>query len=124
MNGDQPLPSKARHFIDNILQEEGSLTISAISLWEISMLYTRNRILLNQPCLSWIQHSLQAPGISLSELTPEIIVDSCSLPNTFHGDPADRLIIATSRILNIPLMTRNKQILAYGRKGFVHCIEA
>lgn len=107
-----------------ILQEEGSITISTITLWEIGMLYSRKRILLNQPCLSWIQHSLQAPGIYLSELTPEIVVDSCSLPNSFHGDPADRLIIATSRILNIPLMTRDKQILAYGQEGFLQCIEA
>ena len=124
INGDEFLSSKARRHIENVLEKEGGIAISAISLWEISMLNSRKRILLNQPCLNWISHSLQAPGIYLSELTPEIAVDSCTLPNKFHGDPADRMIIATARILDVPLMTRDEKILTYSQQGFVRCIKA
>lgn len=123
INGDQTLSSKTRDHIETTIQKEGSIAISAISLWEISMLYSRKKILLNQPCLNWIQHSLQAPGIYLMELTPEIVVDSCSLPNDFHGDPADRIITSTARILGVPLMTRDQKILNYGQLGFLECIE-
>jgi PIN domain nuclease of toxin-antitoxin system len=33
-----------------------------------------------------------------------------SLPDTFHQDPADRLIIATARSLKIPLATQDRKI--------------
>jgi PIN domain nuclease of toxin-antitoxin system len=124
INGDKTLSSNTQHYIETTIEAEGSIAISAISLWEISTLYSRKKILLNQPCLNWIQHSLQAPGIYLMELTPEIVVDSCSLPNNFHGDPADRIITSTARILGVPLVTRDQKILSYGQQGFVGCIEA
>ena len=41
--------------------------------------------------------ALIAPGISLVALEPEIAVASTRLPGDFHGDPADRLIVATAR---------------------------
>ena len=122
MNGDNSLSAKARVLIERVVEEEGSIALSAISLWEISMLYAKKRIVLNQPCLNWMTHSLQAPGIHLSELTPEIADDSCALANNFHGDPADRIIVATARILDIPLMTRDEKILAYSQEGFVQCL--
>jgi len=46
-------------------------------------------------------------------LTPEIIVESTQLPGEFHRDPADQLIVATSRILNIPLVTMDHAIRNY-----------
>ncbi|MBI2707948.1 MAG: type II toxin-antitoxin system VapC family toxin [Proteobacteria bacterium] len=124
MNGDKSLSSDSQNQIEKVVAEEGGIGISAISLWEIGTLYSRNKILLNQPCLSWLTHSLQAPGIHLIELTPEIAVESCSLPNEFHGDPADRIIVATSRILDAPLLTRDQKILTYGKGGFVKSIRA
>lgn len=124
INGDKTLSSNTRNYIETTIENEGSIAISAISLWEVGMLYSRQKILLNQPCLNWIQHSLKAPGIYLMELTPEIVVDSCSLPNDFHGDPADRIITSTARILNVPLMTRDQKILSYSQQGFLECIKA
>lgn len=123
MNGDESLSSTARLHIDRIVKEEGGIGISTISLWEISMLSARKRILLSQPILKWITHSLQAPGIYLFDLTPEVAVESCSLPNHFHGDPADRIIISTARILDVPLMTRDEKILAYNQEGFIRCLK-
>ena len=123
VNGSEEL-SKASQKTLTSAMHNNEAHLAAISLWEISMLYSRQKILLNQPCLNWIQHSLQAPGIYLMELTPEIVVDSCSLPNDFHGDPADRIITSTARILSVPLMTRDQKILNYGQQGFLECIKA
>jgi PIN domain nuclease of toxin-antitoxin system len=36
-----------------------------------------------------------------------------------HADPADRLIIAYARILDTPLITFDKEILKYAKKGYV-----
>ena len=46
-------------------------------------------------------------------LTPEVAVAACQLPGDFHRDPADELIVATARTLNLPLLTADAKILAY-----------
>jgi PIN domain nuclease of toxin-antitoxin system len=44
--------------------------------------------------------------VSLLHLTPQIIVESTQLPQPFHRDPADQLLVATAaRILQCPIMT-------------------
>ena len=123
LNGEATLSQKARDRIDLALNN-GSIGISAISLWEIAMLERKGRIILNQPCLNWIEKALDAPGIILCPLTPEIAVQSAALPGEFHGDPADRLIVATSRILGIPLVTRDQKILDYAKFEYLQCIKA
>src|SRR5688572_7550766 len=123
INGDKDLSSKGTEVILKNA-EDGSIALSAISLWEISMLYARRRILLNQPCLNWINRSLEAPGIVLCPLTPEIAVESSTLPGIFHGDPADRIIVATARVLSVPLVTKDQQILNYREESYLECIKA
>jgi PIN domain nuclease of toxin-antitoxin system len=124
INNSDELSQQTKRKIVKIVEDEGDIGISTISLWEISMLHSRNRILLNQPCLSWIKHSLQAPGIQVVDLSPEIVVDGYSLPNQFHGDPWDRIIVASARILDVPLMSRDERILDYSKEGFVKSIKA
>jgi len=83
------------------------------------MLEAKGRIRLSKDCLSWVHDALSSPGISLVPLTPEIAVESCRLPGTFHGDPADRILVATARLLGATLITRDTMILSYGRKNHV-----
>jgi PIN domain nuclease of toxin-antitoxin system len=93
------------------------LRISAISLWEVAMLESKGRIHMGMECLSWLNAALAAPGISLVPLTAEIAVCSCTLPGEFHGDPADRIIVATAQIMGARLVTRDANILCYSRQG-------
>jgi PIN domain nuclease of toxin-antitoxin system len=51
--------------------------------------------------------------VTLINLTPEIVVESTMLPRPFHRDPADQMIVATSRVLGIALLTMDAQVLAY-----------
>ena len=98
---------------------QGRIRVSAISVWEVAMLEAKGRIRLSKDCLSWVHDALASPGISLVPLTPEIAVESCRLPGTFHGDPADRILVATARLLGATLITRDTLILSYGRKKHV-----
>ena len=50
--------------------------------------------------------------INVAELSPEIAVESTQLIG-FHQDPADQIIVATSRILQMPLVTSDKRILDF-----------
>jgi PIN domain nuclease of toxin-antitoxin system len=55
---------------------------------------------------------------------PQIAVEACSLPEAFHRDPADRMIVATARVTSAVLMTRDRQILDYAARGHLTAIAA
>src|SRR5580704_8499947 len=94
----------------------GRLCLSVISVWEVAMLESKGRIELTLPCGLWVKQALAIPGLAVVPLTPEIAIESCNLPPPFHGDPADRLIVATARNMGARLLTRDRKIIEYGRK--------
>lgn len=89
----------------------GTAVISAISQWEVAMLAMKNRLRLLPDEASWFSANLEAP-VSLAPLTAEISMASCRLTD-FHGDPADRIIVATAMTLGIPLITADEQIIQW-----------
>lgn len=119
--GEAKLSSKKLSLIQTA-SETQNLYLSDICLWEISMLANKNRITLNQPVLTWIRTAVKLSSVHLIRLTPEISVESTELPGLFHGDPADRLIVATARVMNLTLMTRDEKILEYGSSKFVQVL--
>jgi PIN domain nuclease of toxin-antitoxin system len=62
----------------------------------------------------WIETSLQRPNVKLLPLTPQIAVLSTQLPGGFHGDPADRLIVASSLVHQSPLVSKDEKIQQWG----------
>jgi PIN domain nuclease of toxin-antitoxin system len=97
----------------------GDLLLSVISVWELGLLESKGRVELSTPCEQWVRDALAIPGLSVAPLTPEIALASSRLPEPFHGDPADRIIVATARALGARLVTRDSKILAYSRKRHV-----
>jgi|SRR5579862_1752795 len=118
VNGETTLTKATRQLIDNAAHE-GILYLAAISLWEISMLDKRKRIILEMPCLEWINKALELTHTQILSLTPSIAVESCYLPGDFHEDPADRLIVSTARVENLAILTRDTRILSYGQNKYV-----
>ena len=86
--------------------------ISAISCWELAKLVEKKRINFSIPSLAWIRRSLNEFNIRIADLSPEIAVESTVLRG-LNRDPADQIIVATSRILGMPLVTADKQILEF-----------
>ena len=86
--------------------------IAAISCWELAKLVEKKRIGFSIPALTWIRRSLNEFNIRVADLSPEIAVES-TLLHGFHSDPADQIIVATSRVLGMPLVTTDKRILKY-----------
>ena len=116
--GDPTLPAGARDAIE-AAAADGSVLVPAISVWEVALLESRGRIVLDRPRTQWVSEALAAPGLALAPLTPEVAVESCRLPAPFHDDPADRMIVATARAAGATLVTRDKRILDYGARGHV-----
>jgi len=104
--------------------EESLLRVSAISAWEVGMLEARGRLRFDVPCEEWVEKAFGLPGLSLMPLTPSICVRSSRLPGNLHGDPADRLIVATARELGALLLTRDEPILQYAAKGHLRASPA
>ena len=63
--------------------------------------------------------ALGPSGINLLPLELGIAVLSTQLPGSFHKDPADQIIVATSLLFDIPLATDDDKILSYPRVKFL-----
>lgn len=86
------------------------------------MLEAKGRIRLLPDCLSWVRRALAVPGFVLIPFSLEIAIESTRLPGALHGDPADRIIAATARVLNGTLVTKNKSLIAYGQTGAINVL--
>lgn len=71
---------------------------------------------------AWFARLLTLPGIRLVPLTPHAAIASSLLPGRLHGDPADRLLLATARETGATLVTRDRKILAYAQQGHVKAL--
>jgi len=108
-------PSSIRQ-LDQARRGDG-LIVSAISVWEIGMHATRGRIQLTVPLGTWVDKALSVPGIRLAPLDAAIAAESTQLPAEPQGDPADRFLIATARIMGVVLATRDERIIEYAKLG-------
>jgi PIN domain nuclease of toxin-antitoxin system len=72
-----------------------------------------NAIILPCSIQKWFNIALAQEGVLLLSITPKIAIDSYSLPGNFHKDPADRIIVSTARIYDVPLVSVDEKILAY-----------
>ncbi len=88
------------------------------------MLQAKGRIGLSLELEEWVRRGLSAPGVRLAELSPEVLVESTRLPGEVHGDPADRMLVATARRLGASLATRDGAILSYAGRGHLSVLDA
>lgn len=124
-NGD-PMAADVLAAISHAALADG-VFVSPASAWEVGLLSrVRND---KQPSvsflpdpLSWFARFMNGPGIKEAPLLPEIAIASSHLPEPLHGDPADRLIIATARHHQIPIITRDRKIIDYAALGHVGVI--
>ena len=123
MNGSGRLGPKARKAIQRSLAEEAVL-VSAISPWEVAMLVSKGRLVLDRDVGEWIEAALALPGMRLEPISPDVAVASTRLPGTLHADPADRLIAATARHHGSTLITADQLLLDYSKAGHIKALKA
>jgi len=103
----------------------GGVFVSPISAWEIGLLSraksSRAVAFLPDPT-TWFTRVMAAPGVRPAPFTAEIAIAASHLPEPLHGDPADRLLIATARHISMPIITRDSRILEYAGAGRVAAI--
>lgn len=74
----------------------------------------RGKIRFDRPYAVWLDEALLADQrIELLALTPRISVTSVEF-NWDHADPADRLIVASAKVHEAPLVTADECVTAAG----------
>jgi len=94
-------------------RDRHSMLISPLSIWEIGMLSEKGRIRLGMDPLDWVIQSLEATRFRVLPISPKIAIESARLPGHSHGDPVDRILIATAHEENAVLVTCDEKILSY-----------
>ena len=107
--GSNRLTVRERTALDR-LASRAALRVAAVSLWEAQMLHAKRRLTLDRPFDVWLRDAAAATVVEIAPLDVEVVVALNVLPATFHGDPADRLIVATARAQRIPLATHDRTI--------------
>jgi PIN domain nuclease of toxin-antitoxin system len=111
VHGDEHLSARQSELL---IENEGQgLGVSVISCWEVAKLVEYKRLILPCPVFDWFDQALAYPGVRLLDLTPRIAAESTQLPDDFHSDPADQLIVATARVYDSALLTADSKLLAY-----------
>ena len=122
---DLPIRPEAAIAVDRAAKV-GSLWVSVISAWEIAMLSrndeSRTGRLFAGDAEAWFERVLGAPGVRLATVGHKVAMASCLLPDLDHRDPADRLLIAQARDMDLTLVTRDRAILDYAAQGHVRAI--
>ena len=102
--------------------QRGDCWVSVISVWEVGMLAAKGRLTLSLSPEEWTKRALDTPGMSLAPLSREAAVESSFLPGPFHGDPADRLLVATARHLQARFATADDQVLQYAHRHHLNVL--
>lgn len=104
-------PSAAQKRVLARTSPDAPVLLSDISLWEIATLVSLGRLAVNVPLRDWLENAAAPPLVRRCGVSPAVAAGVAALPDDFHRDPADRIIVATAQVYGATLLTRDKRIL-------------
>lgn len=111
--GDRRLGVRERLSIDQ-MAATGNVAISWVSIWETEMLERKSRISLEPGIAEWLELATRPEVCTILPADVDVVLAQRRLPETFHTDPADRLIVATSLLSGYALSTHDQRIIEAG----------
>lgn len=106
-----------------LVDSSTEILVSAISTLEIARMASAGRLILTKELRHWVRdglRSLEARSVSVDH---DIAMESYRIPEPFHRDPADRLLVATARIEGCTLLTADRLILDYAHASSLNAKE-
>ena len=116
--GDSRLGPRAAGLIQEALPQEQA-SVSAISFWELAMRIQKGQMRFDRDIYEW-RDSLLRQGLVEIPLNGQVAARA-GLLSDMHGDPADRIIVATAQAGH-RLLTADDRILRWG--GALDCVDA
>ncbi len=92
---------------------ETSVLLSPISCAEVACAVERGRLELDRHWKLWFRHFVELNAWHSVDIDLAIIEEAYSLPEPFHRDPADRILVATARVMSCAVLTADRKILDY-----------
>jgi PIN domain nuclease of toxin-antitoxin system len=112
-------PSRLTRRVARTLEDgKNELWLSPISVWELSILADKGRVVLDSEVEEWIAEAQQQAPLKEAPITNEIALETGAfeLP---HRDPADRFLIATARVLDLTLVTADRRLIESKKCAFL-----
>jgi PIN domain nuclease of toxin-antitoxin system len=105
-------------------QAAGTIFVGTVSALEIAQKPAAGKFTLaeGRSARDWFEAALAAARFRHLPVTADLALAAYELPEPFHEDPADRLIVAMARRLKASVVTIDRRILAYGQQGHVRVL--
>lgn len=110
LSGDTSLSQRVRRIIEN---PDDVILVSIASLWEIAIKHSLGKLKLAQPFNELFPHQLSINNISLLDIQLRHVARISNL-EFHHRDPFDRLLAAQSLSEEIPILSSDEALDAYG----------
>jgi len=108
-------PGRLSKTASDAIESADVLAVAAISWFELAWLAANGRVVITVPLRSWLDR-LSEHVVTLP-IDPAIAAAAVALPNTFPGDPADRLIYATAIVRGLRLVTKDGRLREHPSPG-------
>ncbi len=118
----EDLSEAAVEAMDAAFSVSAPVYVSPITAWERGLLSAHGKLASPVQPLIWFERLVRDSKLAVAPLSPTILVESSFLPHPVHRDPADRIIIATARALDLTIVTRDRLILDYAAHGHVRAL--
>jgi PIN domain nuclease of toxin-antitoxin system len=105
-NGKLPQPMRKR------IEAASSVAVSAASVYEVALAVARNRLTLTLAMDDWLRDATEGADIAVAAIDSAIAKRAAQLPQV-HGDPLDRIIIATALVRNARLLSLDGKFGGY-----------
>jgi PIN domain nuclease of toxin-antitoxin system len=122
ISDDQPIADEAVDALHRAHAAGEFVYVSPATAWEIGLLVSRGKLTSPMSSQRWFQRLMQAPGMRLADMPPDILIASSFLPGAPPRDPADRILAATAREYGYRLVTRDGPLLVYASQGHLQVL--
>ena len=109
LEGNNLLANSRRQIITD---SQNEVFVSIASLWEMAIKISVGKLTLAKP-LGDVIKQIIIENIDILPISPEHTLHVSTLP-FHHRDPFDRIIIAQSKVGNLPIMTNDGEFINYG----------
>ena len=66
---------------------------------------------LQRPLREWLEAATAPPLVRRVAISPAVAAAVAALPESFHRDPADRIIVASAQIIGATVLTHDRRII-------------
>lgn len=109
---DRLSPAAAKR-IDVAWERSEPLLVSALTVWKLAVMETRGRLSFTIPLTDWIEQAKRVPHLQFVPVDDAVALEAMRLPEEFHGNPVDRMIVALARVNHCALVSPDPRVQAY-----------